>query len=48
MVETLEGKGVSAQYRLLTAPHEALLEQLGLSTRFDRCAGVKLEGEQAT
>lgn len=48
MVETLEGKGVSAQYRLLTAPHEALLAQLGLSTRFDRCAGVELEGEQAT
>lgn len=46
--ETLEGKGVVAQYRLLTAPHEALLEQLGLSTRFDQCAGVQLEGEQAT
>ena len=44
----LEGRGIAAQHRLLTAPHTALLTLLGDSTRFDLCSALPLEGETAS
>lgn len=42
----LETRGIPAQHRVLTAPHEALLRQISASTRFDQAPLLELEGEQ--
>lgn len=44
----LETRGIPAQHRLLTAPHEALLQQIAVSTRFDLAQPLALEGETAS
>lgn len=43
--EVVEGRGTSAQGRILSAPTSFILAQIGASTRFDRTETVKLEGE---
>ncbi|NLB66477.1 MAG: BMC domain-containing protein [Lentisphaerae bacterium] len=45
---TLETRGIPAQYRILTSPHDALLTQISVSTRFDLAQSVALEGETAS
>ncbi|HOE00550.1 MAG TPA: BMC domain-containing protein [Kiritimatiellia bacterium] len=45
---TLETRGIPAQHRILTAPHDALLAQLSVSTRFDLSKPLALEGETAS
>ena len=45
---TLETRGIPAQHRILTAPHEALLQQHSVSTRFDLAKPLPLEGETAS
>lgn len=47
-LSSLEARGIPARHRLLTAPHESLLAQLGDSTRFDQCTAITLEGETAS
>lgn len=44
----LETRGIPAQHRVLTAPHEALLQQISISTRFDLAKPLALEGETAS
>jgi microcompartment protein CcmL/EutN len=44
----LETRGIPAQHRILTRPHEALLKQIAVSTRFDLAAPLALEGETAS
>ncbi len=44
----LETRGIPAQHRILTSPHEALLEQISVSTRFDLAKPLALEGEIAS
>ena len=44
----LETRGIPAQHRILTAPHEALLQQIAVSTRFDLAKPLALEGETAS
>ncbi len=39
----LETRGIPAQHRVLTAPHEALLQQISISTRFDLAKPLALE-----
>jgi microcompartment protein CcmL/EutN len=45
---TLEARGIPAQHRMLTAPHDALLQQISVSTRFDLAQPLDLEGETAS
>lgn len=45
---SLETRGIPAQHRVLTAPHDALLQQISVSTRFDRAQALPLEGETAS
>ncbi len=45
---SLETRGIPAQHRVLTSPHDALLRQIAGSTRFDRAQPVELEGETAS
>lgn len=47
-LSSLETRGVPAQYRILTSPHDALLAQVSSSTRFDLSKSVALEGETAS
>ena len=44
----LETRGIPAQYRILTSPHDALLKQVSVSTRFDLAQPLALEGETAS
>lgn len=44
----LETRGIPAQHRVLTSPHDALLAQISVSTRFDLAKPLVLEGETAT
>jgi hypothetical protein len=44
----LEIRGIPAQHRILTAPHDALLRQVAVSTRFDLAQPLELEGETAS
>ena len=44
----LETRGIPAQHRVLTAPHDALLQQISVSTRFDLAQPLALEGETAS
>ena len=44
----LETRGIPAQHRVLTAPHDALLAQISVSTRFDLAKPLVLEGETAS
>ena len=41
----LETRGIPAQHRILTSPHDALLAQISISTRFDLAKPLALEGE---
>jgi len=41
----LEHVGQRATYRILPAPHEAMIEQIETSTRFKNSANLELEGE---
>ena len=45
---TLETRGIPAQHRILTAPHDALLAQLSVSTCFDLSKPLAPEGETAS
>ena len=47
-LSTLETRGIPAQHRVLTSPHEALLQQISVSTRFDLATPLALEGETAS
>ena len=47
-LSSLETRGIPAQHRVLTAPHDALLAQISVSTRFDRAQALPLEGETAS
>ena len=42
---SLETRGIPAQHRVLTAPHDALLQQISVSTRFDLAQPLALDGE---
>ena len=44
----LETRGIPAQHRILTAPHDALLRQIAVSTRFDLAQTLTLDGETAS
>ena len=44
----LETRGIPAQHRVLTSPHDALLAQISVSTRFDLATPLVLEGETAS
>lgn len=44
----LETRGIPAQHRVLTSPHESLLAQIAVSTRFDLGHSLVLEGETAS
>jgi microcompartment protein CcmL/EutN len=44
----LETRGIPAQHRILTRPHDALLKQIAVSTRFDLSHPLALEGETAS
>jgi microcompartment protein CcmL/EutN len=44
----LEEVGVEARYRIIAAPHEALVKQIGTSTWFGSQQVLDLEGEQAS
>ena len=43
-----ETRGIHAQHRVLTSPHDALLAQVAVSTRFDLAKPLALEGETAS
>ena len=45
---SLEARGIPAQHRTLTRPHDALLQQIAVSTRFDLAQSLPLEGETAS
>ncbi len=45
---SLETRGIPAQHRILSAPHEGLLSQISISTRFDLVQPLLLEGETAS
>lgn len=45
---SLETRGIPAQHRVLTSPHDALLAQISVSTRFDLAQPLALEGEIAS
>jgi microcompartment protein CcmL/EutN len=47
-LSTLETRGIPAQHRVLTSPHDALLAQIAVSTRFDLAKPLVLEGETAS
>lgn len=47
-LSALETRGIPAQHRVLTSPHDALLSQLTVSTRFDLANPLALEGETAS
>lgn len=47
-LSVLETRGIPAQHRILTAPHDALLAQISVSTRFDQAKPLVLEGETAS
>ncbi len=47
-LSALETRGIPAQHRVLTSPHEALLQQISVSTRFDLAQPIALEGETAS
>ena len=47
-LSVLETRGIPAQHRVLTAPHDALLAQIAVSTRFDLAKPLALEGETAS
>ena len=47
-LSVLETRGIPAQHRLLTSPHDALLRQISVSTRFDLATPLALEGEIAS
>ena len=44
-LSVLETRGIPAQHRVLTSPHDALLAQISVSTRFDLAATLALDGE---
>ncbi|MDD3440042.1 MAG: BMC domain-containing protein [Kiritimatiellae bacterium] len=44
-LSSLETRGIPAQHRVLTSPHDALLAQISVSTRFDRAQALTLDGE---
>ena len=44
-LSVLETRGIPAQHRVLTSPHDALLAQIAVSTRFDLAKPLVLEGE---
>ncbi|MDD2239156.1 MAG: BMC domain-containing protein [Kiritimatiellae bacterium] len=45
---SLETRGIPAQHRVLTSPHDGLLSQIAVSTRFDLAHPLTLEGEIAS
>lgn len=47
-LSSLETRGIPAQHRVLSSPHDALLSQIGVSTRFDQSKPLQLEGETAS
>ena len=47
-LSVLETRGIPAQHRVLTSPHDALLAQISVSTRFDLAKPLVLEGETAS
>ena len=47
-LSVLETRGIPAQHRVLAAPHDALLAQISVSTRFDLAKPLVLEGETAS
>lgn len=47
-LSVLEARGIPAQHRILTSPHDALLAQISVSTRFDLTQPHVLDGETAT
>ena len=47
-LSALETRGIPAQHRTLTSPHDALLAQIAVSTRFDLAQALPLEGETAS
>ncbi|HAL91697.1 MAG TPA: hypothetical protein DCM68_01570 [Verrucomicrobia bacterium] len=47
-LSALETRGIPAQHRVLTSPHDALLQQISVSTRFDLAKPLALEGETAS
>ena len=47
-LSVLETRGIPAQHRVLTSPHDALLAQISVSTRFDLAQPLALEGETAS
>ena len=47
-LSALETRGIPAQHRILTSPHDALLAQISISTRFDLAKPLALEGETAS
>lgn len=47
-LSVLETRGIPAQHRVLTSPHDALLAQIAVSTRFDLAKPLALEGETAS
>ena len=47
-LSVLETRGIPAQHRVLTSPHDALLAQVAVSTRFDLAKPLALEGETAS
>ena len=48
-VRTLtEGKGVAAQYRVLSAPTAAILKGIASGTKFNKTATLELGGETAS
>ena len=47
-LSVLETRGIPAQHRVLTSPHDALLAQIAVSPRFDLAKPLALEGETAS
>lgn len=43
----LETKGISARHRIIPSPHEALCQQIGISTQFNHSTPVLLDGEES-
>lgn len=44
-VSYLQAKGIQPVHKILTAPHDGMLEQIGNSTRFMNSINLELEGE---
>jgi microcompartment protein CcmL/EutN len=43
----LEAREITCIHRILTAPHEAMIEQVNNGTRFNRSLNLEMEGEEA-